>query len=339
MTFRTTLASSAALFVLLAACKTTSSGGASDDPCSAYLDSTIAHESRCNGTGMAIEAKRDRFLAYCNRALSAPGAAPDLASQLVACGKQLETAACGDEASDCKPKGGTLTEGAACVDDTQCASGACQRAENASCGTCRASVAVGGDCTNGHCVTGSVCVSSNGKATCVAEKIAQAGESCSSENGVVRCASGLSCSFAGDKATCRAPGDTGAACSSRRDCKEGLACVSGKCAAAVAEGGACSLDECATGLGCDSTTKKCAKYKLVPDGAACDDANICETGSCSGVSADASSDGGVTVTPGKCIPVLAEGAACTPDSKTAHCDVLAECVNGKCTTPDPSACK
>lgn len=340
--FRSLLASSSVVVFLLVACKGSTDEDA-NDACGSYIQALIDAEARCSPTGLdsSREQLRSRLIQSCNEALAVPGAAPDLASQLQACAAKQSTAVCGSD-TDCTLKGGTLADGAACFDDYQCAGGDCRKtSSDASCGTCAKAAPVGGDCSNAECVEGSTCVHSTGKATCVAVKIGQAGEACFGSDGtVVRCADGLRCAFGADEAKCAAPAAAGAACKSQYDCQETLRCIAGKCAAPVAAGGDCTALECDKGFGC-SVDHKCVAITQVGIGQDCDIVRRCSEGECVGLSAMGSTDGEVSIKPGRCVAYLAEGAACSTDSSkdSARCAPPAKCVAGKCTTQSPSACK
>lgn len=338
----TFLAAGGVLLFLVAACSgsgDSESGGGGDATCAEYVNALLTYADRC-GNGASLSANtRARFTDACARGLSAPGAT-NAAAQVSACSKRIATASCGED-FDCEITGGTLEDGAACGESHQCKSGACATEPDSQCGKCAPRVAVGGACTSAsRCVEGASCLAGNGNAgTCVATKIAKAGDDCIGQPGeIIRCDKGLRCSLSNGEAICKAPGGAGSECRSRNDCTEGLGCVDGKCAPPLVEGADCNGDGCGKGLGC-STAKKCAPIVFVTAGEACDSTRQCENGTCNGFSIAPGPGGETKVTPGKCVAPLPDGAACSNDEDAPKCDLFAECIDGKCTPADPAQCK
>lgn len=336
----TILTLSGLVLLLLAACSESSGSEGGGGACTEYFNALVSYTDRCgDGTTSVLANTRARFETICARGLVAPGAT-NLAAQLSACSKQVADAPCTGE-FDCDVTGGTLDDGAACGEDYQCKGGACNTEPGSSCGKCAQRIAIGGECTrSSRCVEGASCIF-GGRETgkCVAVKIAKVGERCSSSSDeIVHCDTGLTCSFGSGEPTCKAPGGAGSDCRSRSECASDLRCVKDKCAAGLPEGADCELNECAKGLAC-SREKKCAPVVLVKVGDECDATRRCDRGSCKGQSFTTGPDG-TTITPGKCVDPLRDGAACTEDSREApDCDTFAKCVGGKCTLPDPAQCK
>jgi len=305
------------------------------------VSALASYVDRCGDGSGTLGSVRSRFEAACARGLSAPGAT-NVAAQISDCSMKLSTASCSGGEVDCELVGGTLEDGAACAESYQCRSGACKTEPGSSCGRCAPKVPIGGDCTSSaNCVEGAACAfDTSDRGKCVALKLAKAGEKCSSSGDeVVRCDSGLECSFTSGELTCKAPGGAGADCSSRFDCTDGLRCVDNKCAAGLGEGATCTLDECAKGLDC-SKEKKCARIVYVKGGEECDSTRRCDRGTCLGSSVT-TGPGGTVIQPGKCVDPLPDGAACSsePTADEPRCDVFAECIGGKCTLADPAQCK
>ena len=346
-----TVVSSALLLFTLVACPGSDDGSASGTTCGDYLDVITAQLARCNtGSSGPSTHDRNRFLLLCTQALAAPGAS-NLGSQFQSCAQTLKTTCSLEGTTGCGTAVGTLANGTACGGSYQCQSGSCSIGEKATCGTCAARIAIGEACTLGaECVEGASCLFQSGQTgKCVPEKVAKAGESCaSSDDATVTCGAGLTCSAAEPPTgsgpstqTCAPLGAAGAACRDRYECEESLACTDGKCAPAVAAGGDCKLDECANGLGCDSSTKKCTALVRVAAGQECDLVHLCEQGNCSGMSFTTGA-----LKPGKCVDPLPDGAACTSEdgssqetTTTAYCDEYARCINGKCVFQNPADCK
>ncbi len=338
----TFLASGGVLLFLVAACSgsgESESGGGGDATCAEYVNALVSYADRCGDGGRASASTRARFAAACARGISAPGTT-NAAAQVSACSKKLAAASCGEDV-DCEIKGGTLEDGAACGERYQCKSGACETEPGSQCGKCAPRVAIGGACTSAsRCVEGASCVTRDGDTgTCVATKIAKAGEDCIGQSGeIIRCDTGLHCSYSRGETICKAPGGAGSECSSRNDCTEGLSCVAGQCAPPLVEGADCNGDGCGKGLAC-SADEKCAPIVFVKAGEACDSNRRCENGRCKGFSIAPGPGGETKVTPGKCVDPLPDGAACSNDEGAPECDLFAACIDGKCTPADPAQCK
>jgi hypothetical protein len=141
---------------------------------------------------------------------------------------------------------------------------------------------------------------------------------------------------AGSQGVCRGLAIEGDACGQAgggRNCKPGLACITGRCSQRLAAGDSCETSSaCQSGLACDST-KKCVTITWGAAGAACDDAaKLCTNGFCNtGASGTAA---------GVCVDYLPVGAACDVAKSTEQrCDSFARCVNGSCQFEDPAQCK
>lgn len=353
MTLKPLLLSSAALTALLvAACSSTtgSSGGSSTSACNEYFDVVFAPAARC-GSGVTVapseEARvRARFVSVCEKALTAPGQGIT-AAFLTDCSAKLKAAPCGSDFEDlCKPPAGTLENGAACGDDSQCKSRECKKASGTACGKCEARIAVGQPCDiqTQACVEGAVCSTKSGSGVCESQgpKLKE-GEVCFDPtkpgSSLGQCDTGLRCNLENvgpnaEPAKCAPRGGVGAACTSAAECRTELTCVDKKCAAPPGEGAACTPgSRCATGLACDATARKCAKIVYAKAGEVCDlsGPRRCEKGSCKPPA------GGDSIT-GTCADPIPDGAACKADGED-QCDVLASCIEGKCQIPDASQCK
>lgn len=159
----------------------------------------------------------------------APGYNLD-AARLAACAAKLQARGCGDpDPVECDPAPGTLAAGAPCLEERQCAGGACVRASFSDrCGKCAALGKAGADCSEGK----------------------------------PDCERGLFCDFDGEK--CKAVAAEGAACTLETVCAAGLRCIADKCAKAVPENGACTEAgfECADAFDC--VNGKCTKRTIAP---------------------------------------------------------------------------
>jgi hypothetical protein len=151
------------------------------------------------------------------------------------------------------------------------------------------------------------------------------------------------CARAPDAAcgVCAATTKPGDACV-RNSCSAGTVCPAGQsmCIAPVAGqvNDACTAQEqcdLAHAVGCNTTSKKCLGLTLAPQGGSCGANSIVPTsyavcpagGTCSAAIA------------GKCTPAADDGASCSTADTGTHCLPPARCVGGRCTVPDPTACR
>ncbi len=326
-----------------------------EQKCAAYADALLAYRTRCDVP--LSPTQRDLFVAgareACTRALGVPGASR-LPTAVSVCTQKLRTAEC-RRAPECEPPTGDLADGAACGDDAQCKSAWCKLPRDPSgaftsaCGTCAARPKLGADCSEGErCADGAVCATSNENATCAAKpRLASEGQACGGSS--QDCAAGLYC----ETTTCVRRKTRGTPCngSDAYECADGLRCAGGICGTGKTEGQSCTAEECASGLRCNPSTRRCVRVRFVATGEACDDLRLCETGSCT--------------TSGICRDYLAEGAVCgerpdagTPDggapeggpidaaapasdagAPEGECAPFTECIAGICTKRDPGACR
>lgn len=335
----------AVLVALLASCKDSDGGG---DACSQYYDATISYQKRCSRTVEPnAEAERSRFLTVCSNLVNAPGAT-NIAGALQSCASQISANDC-SVSNDCEVEVvGTLPDGAACLDGSQCASGGCDD-EDGRCGHCVALAAVGQPCgSKTKCVKDASCVYSASTSgdepvgTCRAIVRRKVGESCeSSTTESIRCEKGLSCS---PDAKCEARGAAGATCSSTGDCQSNLVCDGGTCGVGQAAGGTC------TNSGGTSGSKTCARDLVCTEDGTCSAVEYVAIGqSCNGVARQCSQGYcridrlSSTTASGTCTAYLADGAACDASSTGSidqpRCDRYADCIDGKCQIPNPAACK
>lgn len=231
-------------------------------------------------------------------------------SAAATCKTAVDAAGCNILLSDGIPEcdfRGTLADGAACANDSQCVSGACFVDAKTDCGKCGARAAEGADCTSAKCARGLACNASNKCQKRVAE---------------------------------------GGACDAGTACEVPLSCISGKCGKGLAKGAACKNGQnqppCdqTSGLYCkppNATTPDgtCTAFTVASAGQACGltvqpiDYATCEKSQCVGASG---------TTKGTCQVYLADGAACDA-TKQPDCQFPAKCRNGKCAVLDPTVCK
>lgn len=328
--------------LVLAGCPSDPESSA-ETSCGSYYDALTAKEASC---GASRFGDRSRFLALCKSAVAAPGSGIN-ESYLDTCASSIKSeASCTTETTACKDPAGTLAEGAACYSGSQCASKFCQKAaSDALCGKCGPRKAVGAECDPkvDRCVDSAFC-DANGanpnKGTCKATppKLKE-GDACGVSGTEGFCDTGLTCDYSGTK-KCVKEGQIGAACGTGKpSCASKLTCKDGKCSEPPGEGEACTSDvsglSCKAGLACDAEAKKCVKVLYAKPGEPCDFTKTrCEKGSCRGVKYE-----GAKIIPGKCPTILADGAACDPQSPDSDCDDFATCFDKKCQIPDGNSCK
>ncbi|MGH7296467.1 MAG: hypothetical protein ACRELB_16135, partial [Polyangiaceae bacterium] len=187
---------------------------------------------------------------------------------------------------------GSLADGAACNDSSQCLSGNCATsnpapgggAGSAPCGTCATAVAVGQPCATGDtCVYGSVCAASGPDYACTAVSYGDVGAACDGLE--TECKTGLYCDAPTQQ--CASPGGAGDACLVPRSCQAPLTCATAAGAASPAcqapgqEGAPCQdAQDCAAGLSCSVATSQCAAIVWVAPGQPCGDLDVCLVGAC-----------------------------------------------------------
>jgi hypothetical protein len=261
------------------------------------------------------------------------------AAALDACASATEVAACqtpDGAPPECDLRG-TLPGGAPCFVATQCESGRCDGTieinpgggtSPAKCGHCVPVARVGQPCPQGGCTQGSMCVTMMPypSASCVALTFGGEGASCDELTAV--CQRGLYCE--GQSKRCTPLADLGEPCGSQyvTGCKPPLFCTGapGTCKAPGETGAACNGEgECASGLGCAFQQQRCTPITWVAPGDVCDDVGLCLRGSCV---PDDHGPGGAPF-PGHCPLFPADGARCAttiPDS----CEEPSTCFDGTC---------
>jgi hypothetical protein len=226
-------------------------------------------------------------------------------AQYESCSKDLSAASCDDVLSrnlpqSCQTIAGTLANGAACGEDSQCTGKYCNIGTNSTCGACSTLAAAGGTCTT--------------------------------DSG---CAYGLAC----NGGLCSADASAGATCDTTHVCKATLACVNGTCATPLEAGAACPAvggPGCDTlkGLYCN-TSKVCASYAFANAGQPCGLVSASSYAVCAG---GGFCKGAAGLTPGTCEATAADGAACDAVAGPT-CMSPATCTSGVCKITDPSSCK
>jgi hypothetical protein len=226
-------------------------------------------------------------------------------AQYESCSKDLSAASCDDVLSrnlpqSCQTVAGTLANGAACGEDSQCTGKFCNTGTNQTCGACSTLAAAGGTCT--------------------------------SDNG---CDYGLAC----NGGVCSAYASAGATCDTTHVCKTTLACLNGTCATSLEAGATCAAvggPGCDTlkGLYCN-LSKVCATYAFASAGQPCGIVNGSTYTACA---AGGFCKGATGLTAGTCVATAADGAACDATAGPT-CLAPAVCTGGVCKITDPSSCK
>jgi len=254
--------------------------------CASRLQGEVKDSLNANGTGAT-----PATLEACAAAL--PGATCD---QVLGAGTPAA----------CKPQVGTLADGTACGDNSQCKSTYCKKPANSTCGVCGEKAQIGGPCNVAQdCPDGSTCpVGLN--SVCV--NYAAAGANC---NGNQPCLPTLVCK----NGTCATPDQAGQ-----------------MCVPMLGGAGSCSA---ATGYFCNPTNSTCQTAALAAAGATCgydiaaNSFTLCSAAGSCNVPAGR--------TTGTCAAAAADGASCNPVGGPP-CTPPAVCNNGLCTLPTPSTC-
>ena len=227
------------------------------------------------------------------------------------CKAAVDAAACNtllaDGVKECDFRG-TLADGAACANDSQCTSGGCYVDAKTDCGKCGTRAAEGADCTSSRCARSLTCSAANKCVKTVAE---------------------------------------GGACDTNIPCEPSLSCIRAKCGKGLASGAACKNAENETpcdgfaGLFCKPPSATvadgtCAPFTVATANQLCGvtlqptvDYAFCKNSQCVGAT---------STTRGTCKSFLEDGAACDA-TKQPDCQFPAKCRNGKCAMLDPAFCK
>lgn len=333
---------------LVLACS--SSGGgpvSSQTACDDYFDALLGISCGASTPPDDEVARvRGRFESVCANALALPGNGITVAS-LQACTRGLTAAGClvvGPTVDGCVFQG-SLPDGAACNESSQCLSGDCTLSQatgdagaaDPSCGTCTTTIATGDPCKTGQtCAPGATCAGTSPNQVCTAYSYGDAGAAC---DGVVAlCAAGLYCDELSSQ--CTPTSDVGAPCAQTDACVLPLICTGASgsaltCQQPAPAGSAClGNEDCAEGLGCSTATHSCAAITWAAAGEPCGDLARCLVGSCP---IQMGPNG--PVQGGNCPAVVADGQPCTRADPTQTCDAFAECANGTCQIPDAVACQ
>ncbi|NOU27911.1 MAG: hypothetical protein HOO96_08405 [Polyangiaceae bacterium] len=307
------------------ACAGTSS--TAQGPCEAYFDACVK----------SAPDARAAFLAQCHLDVNGPGR-ERLGPRLGTCAEAARQApaACGEAA--CATPPGTLSGGAACVENEQCESGTCNHSGEgptvggytypAPCGTCAVALHAGDPCLSG----GGICVAGLRCAQGTCRLPAALGERCllqgpsGSPPAELDCEGNLYCESASGICA-RIPG-MGESCESR--CLSPFRCIGGVCGEAPGAADDCTQVGCPGGtLWCNALERKCQEKLVVGAGSACGSESVrCDVGL-------------VCVRGGDrayCAAPVLRGGACTPE-RTAPCEAHTICLRGKCDLLDPSACR
>ena len=306
---------SAILLTALAACSSSTSGGGSATPDQAATDAATALCTKyveCEPFSIQlvygdIPTCASRIKPQIMDLLAATGTS-DTPSQIESCGQAIASASCDSVLGNknlpdaCKAKPGTLANGTACGDDSQCVNAHCNIPPEQSCGSCTtAKVAVGGTCAaNGDCDGGSVCVGT----------------------------------------VCVQPGAAGATCDGTHPCTPTLVCKAGTCGTPDEAGAACVRlgDTCDNrkGATCNGASGTCQTVTIAQAGQPCGLINgavtVCAgSGDCPGFAPPAK-------VMGTCQAPAADGASCDAINGPS-CAAPSKCVSGTCKSTDVSTCK
>lgn len=278
-----------------------SAGGGSVVDCKMLAEETLEFIARC--LPLALDTDKETFLSRlegeCKEARQLEGFAQDEAGCNLAA-LDCDAIQNAPLPPECTPRG-TLADGAACAEGSQCAGGGCTAEK-----IC------------GQCFT-----------------YRKVGEACVVNSAAEQCEPWLSC---GDDGKCRARSKLGEPCDDLIEfrCESPLLCASKTCVKPAGEGEDCpSLVECdyfGKDLLCDDATKKCKKAVRARVGEACGVVSgslvLCET------TAFCPNTGGASDT---CQLKKKLGESCSED--TDQCLIGLFCREGTCTKLDKTSCK
>jgi hypothetical protein len=299
----------AAPLALVLACSTSNNSPSPDSACASLASALCKRLSDCTQFGLSAEYADEatcetREKISCLDTLNAPGTS--LTPQAYqACAGAVPSAACTDILGNhqipdaCKSGPGTLADGTACDDGSQCKGQRCRVPTGQTCGVCSTIAAAGAACADtSNCDYGLVCANT----------------------------------------VCVAPGAAGATCDAGHPCGVGFVCKTGTCSAVLAAGATCdpvsqNCDPLA-GLFCNPTTKVCAQITIVAAGAQC---GLTPSGGAA-CGAKGFCRKPVGAAAGTCVAAAADGQPCDTVNGPS-CTAPATCVNAVCKLPDSAACK
>jgi hypothetical protein len=261
---------------------------------------------------------KTRFSDQCVRNLAATGQGSTPA-KMASCASKAASVSCADLfasnlPAECHPVAGTLANGVACGDASQCQSAFCGGGGGTStCGTCAAAPVAEAACAGGACPNGLECGKTDGK--------------------------------------CHKIGNVNDVCDGDHECNATLVCFNGKCAAPTALGADCDPANVSSptrppcdligGAFCNLKSKKCEPIaQNAAVGADCGldltsgGLTVCEkTAYCNITNA--------TTYSGKCVARVADGGACDATANTlgSPCVSPANCIGNVCKITDASLCK
>ncbi len=281
------------------------------DPCQAVAEEQCTRLELCHPADLVLFGGHDAcvatYLVQCQSTVGLPGQPATSLSDAHDCAAALINAPCGCVADEVcpatRPAPGTLSDGAVCQTDDQCAGGACSVLPFESCG---------------HCV----------EAPGLKEPCGSVGSGC---------AMGLVCGF---QNVCVRASERGQSCRSSTDCVAGLVCRSGQCGSPAEEGGDCSVDADACDL---AGMLICAQgvCQAIPVARAMDGGGeACGVGV--GPTGYTACDGDSYCKGGVCLPRIAQGAPCDPvDSfsvQTCALSLVCDSQSKECVPATPTVC-
>ncbi len=301
-----------------------SSCGGSDD---VDIDSSVTPEQACSDAAAAFCGKSescapfflkvfftqstpctDFFKTQCLASLKAAhtGATPAAFEQ---CAREVSAETCTDSLShnppaSCHAAGGSVTNGGACGDDWQCASGRCSVPQDSTCGVCADRAGAGSACkVDDDCQYGSLC----------------ANQLC-----VMPVPAGMAC-------------DANHPCAAPNVCNGATLTAQGTCGAPAAAGQSCANNircDLTKGEFCNPQTTTCQSAAIAQAGEPCGlvAGNIVFCGGALFIC-----NGATALNPtGTCPALVDPGGAC---SDSAPCKTGSKCVSGVCKALDPAACQ
>lgn len=287
-----------------------------DRACADFAESICARLSECaplllNLVYGDVPTCLARQKLECAPRLSLTGSSATVA-QLDDCAVALPATTCDDlfigkPPPACVAMAGSLVDGLACGDDSQCTSGECLKPTFTACGVCGAPPKQGDPCVQGACGRGLTCAP--GTKTCVG--YGTGGQACDADH---PCLPSLACKGTNKMGLCTTPLPVGSACD-------------------PAQGDFAGCDHQHAQY-CSGFTNKCASVVWGQAGDTCGLVNG-NLVMCAGGGVCRAGDAAFM---GTCVPPAADGAAC--DAKNGPgCLSPASCIGGVCKIVDASTCK
>jgi hypothetical protein len=287
-------------------------GGPTASACGEVVTAICNKTNECNATDIVVAyGSLDACISQVNRNCAQFDQWPGTSwtsDKLLTCAAAVRASSCPLDdtynSDACKTAPGSLANGSACVDNSQCSGGRCNMTMSGDAGTVVPSI----ECGVCETRTSSTCGDAG---TCVPPQ---------------RCEFTSTSGYA-----CVTPAAEGSACGASQSCATGLTCRNMVCAKRLGESAPCAgFGDCDTSIGLGCIDGTCQMPPHASPGQSC---KAPETRCTFGSNCIMTADGGA-----ECISPAADNAPCD-NFYGPRCIDPARCTNGTCTLPDYTQCR